>query len=111
MKELQGAILIIGFVLTTANLLTYTVLAPWHKTRPGRWLAGLLLALTVVLALSVFRLLFGDFPGRVEIGLVAFSFYSLGMGYLLATIISEQYHGALRRRAAKKQKKETSSNG
>lgn len=75
----------IGFAITTFVLLFYSVVAPWYRTAAGRYIWGLLLSLSLVLSVSEVRILFGEFPYRREIALVAFggflaAIFAVGVG-------------------------------
>lgn len=91
-------VILAAFALTVANIAAYGVLAPWYRSRPGRWLFTMLVGLAATLGLVAFRILFGDFPYRVELVLITFVLYIAAMVYLFATILIEQVNGARRRR-------------
>jgi hypothetical protein len=95
---LTQIVIVVSFFLTVANIVAYGVLAPWYRSRPGRWLFILLNGLAATLGLVAFRILFGDFEYRAELVLVTFALYIGAMLYLLATIVREQVGGASRRR-------------
>lgn len=91
-------VILAAFCLTLLNAVVYGVLAPWYRSRPGRWLFVLLIGLSATLGLVAFRILFGDFPNRAEAVLATFVLYIAAMVYLLGTIVLEQVGGATRAR-------------
>lgn len=82
---------VIGFFVTALVTIFYGLIAPWYKQSAGRYIFALLLALTLVLANSVVRVLFPAFDQQRIGGIVLFGFYivamvSIGIGVYSAQI-------------------------
>lgn len=102
-KATGGLVLAVAVFVTVLNLITYAALAPWHSTKPGRWVMGLLGILALLMGTTAVRVSFGDFDFRQEIIYAAFLLYVASMVYLFVTIVTEQYGGAIRARRLRKQ--------
>lgn len=80
----------IGFFVTALVTIFYGLIAPWYKQSAGRYIFGLLLALTLVLANSFVRLFFPAFDQQRIGGMVLFGFYILAILSVGAGIYSAQ---------------------
>lgn len=81
----------IGWAVTALVTVFYGIIAPWYKQSAGRYIFGLLLALTLVLTNSMIRIFFPGFDGGRIGGIVLFGFYivamvSIGVGVYKAQI-------------------------
>lgn len=81
----------IGFVITALVTIFYGIVAPWYKQSAGRYIFGLLLALTLILTNSVLRLFVPHFDEGRYFGVLLFGFYifamvSIGVGVYNAQI-------------------------
>lgn len=61
---------------------------PWRSTPQGRALMVKSLANSTLLNLGVAFQLFGDYPGRLQIRLVAFTLFVVGVTYLFTTLMT-----------------------
>lgn len=94
------------FALCAVIMIVYTLLAPWYKSSAGRQIAGLLGSLTLVLGVSISRIVLGEFPFQRELSLIllwvfTLAIFSVGWGIFNAQI--RQY------RKVRTLKKETTS--
>lgn len=74
---------VIGGCTTFVVWLGYSVLAPWYKYSAGRYIWGLLTALTVLLGITISRFILPSMEYRMVLilgGLALFDIAILGMG-------------------------------
>lgn len=82
---------VIGYVITALVTVFYGVIAPWYKHSAGRYIFGLLLAISLVLTNSMIRIFFPQYDEGRYFGIVLFGFYifamvSIGVGVYNAQI-------------------------
>lgn len=78
-RGLLVAEILIGFAVTGLVTLFYGVVAPWYKQSAGRYIFGLLLALTLILLNTVVRVFFPTFDNGRLFGLILFAFYIIAI--------------------------------
>lgn len=91
LKVIAYVLYTVGFVITFAVTVLYTVVAPWKRTPSGRYMFTLLLSLTLVLGNSVVRVFFRDWSPGLVIAIVVFMFFivaitAMGIGIYNASI-------------------------
>lgn len=91
--------------VTLGVLVEYLVLVPLHKNAGAQRLAFLLAVLSAMLILTVIRIFFGDYPGRVTVLAVFFYLLAFAMAKLGWHIWRDQMEGARRYRMSRRNRK------
>lgn len=84
---------IVGFAVTLFVLLVDGLMTPWYKSAPGRAVFGLLFMLTLEMGLSVAATLFGHYPHRIIVAIVAYVLLLITTCLVGSAIIHEQIRG------------------
>ena len=61
---------------------------PWWSTPQGRALMVMAFSTGLLLSMGLVYIVFGEYPGRTQVRIVAFSLMVIGINYLFATLLT-----------------------
>jgi hypothetical protein len=95
----------LGTVITVVVTVGYGLIAPWYKQAAGRYIFGLLLSLSLLLANTVTGIFWqGLGDGRRVIGAVLFALYIIAISAIGFGIYRAQLNGYRRRKFVEQEK-------